>query len=80
MGKIFKDSGYETAYFGKWHVPVSSKKKEVHGFDTFLEKEARLDPGPAVEFLKQPHDRPFLAVASFLGPHEVCEWARKEKI
>ena len=80
MGKIFKDFGYETAYFGKWHVPVSFKKKEVHGFDTFLQKEALLDPGPAVEFLKQPRDRPFLAVASFLGPHEVCEWARKEKI
>lgn len=46
MGRIFKDFGYETAYFGKWHVPVSTKKKEVHGFDTFLEKEARFDPGP----------------------------------
>jgi len=26
------------------------------------------------------HDRPFLAVASFLSPHEICQWARKEKI
>ena len=80
LGKIFKDSGYETAYFGKWHVALDRKKKEVHGFDIFEEKTARLDPKPAAEFLKKAHDRPFLAVASFLGPHEICEWARKQKI
>jgi len=80
MGKIFNDAGYETAYFGKWHVSLSAKTTEVHGFETFREKEAKLDPAPAAEFLKKKHDRPFLAVASFLGPHEICEWARKQKI
>jgi arylsulfatase A-like enzyme len=81
MGKLFKDSGYETAYFGKWHVAFDSKQKEVHGFDEFDEdKITRLNPARAVEFIKKSHDRPFLAVASFLGPHEICEWARKEDI
>ncbi|MCH9022436.1 MAG: sulfatase-like hydrolase/transferase, partial [Planctomycetes bacterium] len=80
MGKIFKDSGYETAYFGKWHIALDSKNKEVHGFDTFDDKSSRSNPARAVEFLKKTHDRPFLAVASFLGPHEICQWARKEEI
>ena len=80
MGKLFADAGYETAYFGKWHIAISAKKKEVHGFETFAEKGARLDPAPAAEFLEKRHDRPFLVVASFLGPHEICEWARKQKI
>ena len=80
MGKIFQDAGYETAYFGKWHIAFDAKQKDVHGFQTFVSNEAILDPAPIAEFLKQPHDRPFLAVASFLGPHEICQWARKEDV
>jgi arylsulfatase A-like enzyme len=80
LGKVFKDAGYETAYFGKWHIPLDTSEKAVHGFDEFEERSARLDPVPAARFLRQSHDRPFFAVASFLGPHEICEWARKEKI
>jgi len=80
LGKPFRDAGYETAYFGKWHIPLNPKETAVHGFDLFEEKSARLDPAPAAAWLKQKHDRPFFAVASFLGPHEICEWARKQKI
>ena len=71
MGKILKDAGYETAYSGKWHVPISRKKTDVHGFGTA--------EGTA-EFLMKAHDRPFLAVASFLGPHEICQWSRRQKL
>jgi len=80
LGKLFKEAGYETAYFGKWHIAFDRKKKDVHGFETFDEKNSRLNPAPAAAFLKKTHKRPFLAVASFLGPHEICEWARKQKI
>ena len=78
MGKLFKDAGYETGYFGKWHIAMSTRKKDVHGFDTV--KGGNADPAPVAGFLKKKHGRPFLAVASFLGPHEICEWARKQKI
>ena len=78
MGKLFKDAGYETGYFGKWHIALSTGKKDVHGFDTY--HKANADAGPVSEFLKTKRSRPFLAVASFLGPHEICEWARKQKI
>ena len=80
MGTIFKDSGYETAYFGKWHIALDSKKKEVHGFETLREKDAKHNPAGVAEFIRKKYDRPFLAVASFLGPHEICQWARKENI
>jgi arylsulfatase A-like enzyme len=80
LGKRFKKAGYETAYFGKWHIPLSPKKKNDHGFDIFVDKGAQLNPKPAAAFLKQKHDKPYLAVASFLSPHEICEWARKEKL
>ena len=79
MGKIFRDAGYETGYFGKWHIAVDGKRKDIHGFDT-TDFGAKQNPAPAATFLKKPHDHPFLAVVSFLGPHEICQWARKEKI
>lgn len=80
MGKLFKDAGYETAYFGKWHIAFDAKRKDVHGFETFGAGGAQLNPAPAAEFIRKPHNRPFLAVASFLGPHEICQWARKEDV
>ena len=80
LGKLFARAGYKTAYFGKWHLPVKQKDKSTHGFKTFVEREARQSSAPVVAFLQKTHTRPFLAVASFLGPHEICQWARKEKI
>lgn len=79
LGKIFKDAGYETAYFGKWHIAFDVKQKEFHGFDTFL-PEGELNPQPVSDFLKQKHNRPFFAVASFLGPHEICQWSRRQDL
>ena len=28
----------------------------------------------AIKFLRQPHDKPFLLVASILNPHDICEY------
>jgi len=79
MGRLFKDAGYETGYFGKWHAALDEKRKDIHGFAS-TDFKARQDPRPAAAFLERPHDRPFFAVASFLGPHEICQWARKEAV
>jgi len=79
MGRLFKDAGYDTGYFGKWHAALDEKRKDIHGFDT-ADFKARQDAGPISAYLKKRHDRPFFAVASFLGPHEICQWARKEAV
>lgn len=47
-----------------------------YGFDTILtpnerEELARL----GADFLRQPHDRPFLLVASLINPHDICYMA-----
>ena len=80
IGKLFKDAGYETGYFGKWHIALKEEEKEIHGFDIVHERNSRLDSKPAAEFIKQKHNKPFFAVASFLSPHEICQWARKEEL
>lgn len=80
IGKIFKDAGYETGYFGKWHIPLKEDRKDIHGFDTFVGKDSQQDAKPAAAFIKQKHDKPFFVVASFLSPHEICQWSRFQEI
>ncbi|WP_340110683.1 sulfatase family protein [Maribellus mangrovi] len=85
MGKMMKKVGYRTGYVGKWHLPVSSKEKNVHGFDYMVEKvyndyaDASI-PYDCYEFLKKPGKQPFLLVASFTNPHDICEWARGDQL
>jgi len=35
MGKILKDGGYETGYFGKWHIAFDEDNRKIHGFWSF---------------------------------------------
>ena len=36
MGQLFKDSGYATAMFGKWHLGIDPQSLPgAHGFDEF---------------------------------------------
>lgn len=69
MGQVFAKAGYETVYGGKQHVPMTI---EAAGFKAIAKDEG---PGLAetcASFLHQPHARPFLMVASFINPHDIC--------
>jgi len=80
MGRIFKEAGYDTGFFGKWHMPFREANKNEHGFDTYIGKEGRYSGVPASEFIRKDRERPFLAVASYLNPHNICEWSRGQKL
>jgi arylsulfatase A-like enzyme len=80
MGRIFKESGYDTGFFGKWHMPFRVDKPEEHGFETYIGKKGRYSGVPCSEFLKKDRKHPFLAIASFLNPHNICEWSRGQKL
>ena len=84
MGTVFKQAGYETGYTGKWHLPISSKDSSLHGFDFmgYTDKD-RGDFGrakPGIDFINQKHKNPFLLVVSLMNPHNICQWARGEKL
>jgi arylsulfatase A-like enzyme len=70
MGSLFRNAGYETAYGGKDHV--------VGGVDKCGFAKLKVDSSDestaaaCVAFLKQKHDKPFLLVASFVNPHDIC--------
>jgi len=81
LGTYFRRGGYDTAYSGKWHLCFNEKDSNTHGFEIVTGKgQGGHDDGVTVgvkEFLARPHDKPFLLVASFLNPHNICEWARR---
>jgi len=74
LGNVFRSAGYQTVYGGKTHAHMTL---ETMGFETIRQK-IRGDAGLAeasARFLRQPHDRPFLLVASFDNPHDICYMA-----
>lgn len=85
MGKMLKDGGYKTGYVGKWHLPIPTTKVSQHGFDyientNFLDYNDAATPSYCARFLKENKNNPFLLVASFLNPHDICEWARGDAL
>jgi choline-sulfatase len=88
MGRIFQSGGYETGYFGKWHIPCPVARVDIHGFVT-----SKMGQGPfgsesvdtvtaadAAAFIQQKHKAPFLAIASFLNPHNITQWSRGQAL
>lgn len=85
MGRIFQNGGYKTGYVGKWHLPVPVAKVSQHGFDyientNFLDYNDAGTPAYCARFIKENSTQPFLLVASFLNPHDICEWARGDAL
>jgi len=82
VSRLLKAAGYDTGYVGKWHIPHPAADSEWHGFDYVRHTRANGEdpevPGACIEFLQQKRTKPFFLVASFVDPHDICEWARME--
>ena len=86
MGTWFRNSGYETAYYGKWHLLYNPKAVDEHGFENMeppvtpqtrgMSPDTRAADA-AVQFIARNHEKPFMMFVSFLNPHNICEWARR---
>ncbi|MCH7751398.1 MAG: sulfatase-like hydrolase/transferase [Planctomycetes bacterium] len=79
LGMTMKQAGYDTGYFGKWHIQPRQTENNLswHGFDTINTRgidteKARL----SVDFIKRKRDKPFFMITSLLNPHDICQWAR----
>ncbi len=69
MGQLFSKAGYETVYGGKQHVPMSI---EEAGFRNIEKNSGPKLAETCAQFLRQKRDKPFLMVASFINPHDIC--------
>ena len=81
MGEIFRGAGYKTVYGGKWHLPKSFDgmtgfEKLVGGSALGKDMDAPLSAACAKWLLAAPAE-PFLMVASFMNPHDICDWIRQ---
>ncbi len=80
-GQIFREAGYDTGYAGKWHCPAAYPTDGIPGYEVLntttrpgklaqVVDEATMNV--AVEFLRRKREKPFLAVVSFINPHDIC--------
>lgn len=80
MGELFRDAGYKTVYGGKWHLPKSFDG--MTGFEKLIGGNGlgRIMDRPLArrcsEWLLNAPKEPFLMVASFMNPHDICSWIR----
>jgi len=72
MGKAMSEAGYETAYYGKWHVGYSGSDN----YQTFAGGSDIQSRDNAVNFLKKSRTKPFFLTVSFTMPHPVADLAR----
>jgi len=77
LGAVFRDAGYDTVYGGKVHLPGAAPRggPETYGFRRLTPNQRDGLATACADFLRQPHDRAFLLVASFINPHDICYMA-----
>jgi len=76
MGHVFRNAGYKVLYGGKQHLP----KMDIEdlGFDVFETDEREGLADTCADLLSKPSDDPFLMVASFINPHDICYMAIRD--
>lgn len=83
MGEILRAAGYETVYGGKWHLPKSFDgmtgfTRLIGGSSQGADMDAPLAAACA-DWLRKKPKQPFAMVASFMNPHDICDWIRRHK-
>lgn len=76
LGNLVKNKGYDCAYAGKWHLPTNSIEDDEWGFRVLNKYGDRGLAESCINFLNEEHSNPFFMVASFINPHNICQFAR----
>ena len=71
MGRLLRQAGYETVFGGKTHW-ARGLNYETCGFDNLTRDDREELAQACVDYLHQEHSKPFLLVASFINPHDIC--------
>lgn len=84
VGRLASAAGYDTAYVGKWHVPIHTDDTALHGFADMrnITNEGRDDLvlQPCDAILRQSRTNPFFLVAALINPHDAAEYARGQPL
>jgi choline-sulfatase len=71
---LFRSAGYRTVFGGKTHWPRPMTPESI-GFEYLTADQREGLAEACVQFLRQKHEQPFLLVASFINPHDICMMA-----
>jgi len=71
MGWLFRNAGYDTGYGGKVHLP-KGMNPEAMGFDRITTDQRAGLADACTGFIRKDREKPFLLVASFINPHDIC--------
>ncbi|MBI4902254.1 MAG: sulfatase-like hydrolase/transferase [Acidobacteria bacterium] len=74
LGHTFRNAGYETVFGGKTHWPRPMTAESI-GFEYITRDEREGLAQECETFLRRKHDKPFLLIASFINPHDICYMA-----
>ncbi|MHB9131779.1 MAG: sulfatase family protein [Armatimonadota bacterium] len=77
LGFLVRDAGYDCVYGGKLHAP--SNDATLHGFRPLCGQDDTMLAESCIEYVHDARE-PFLLVASFDNPHNICEWARNQNL
>ena len=80
LGSLVAAAGYDCAYAGKWHVNTVTIPDGEFGFRRIKDNGDIGLAESCVEYLRERDKKePFFLVASFINPHNICEYARGQK-
>ena len=81
LGRIMSASGYDCYYAGNRSFALS-REPEICGFEPLSESRDAEMAVDCREFLldrgQENGSNPFFLVASFINPHNICQWAREQ--
>ncbi len=80
LGFQLLNAGYNCLYAGKWHVHETNIPTEGTGFRKVCNMNDPVLVEQCIPYLKEKSEKPMFLVASFLNPHEICEYARRESL
>ncbi|MBP8789906.1 MAG: sulfatase-like hydrolase/transferase [Breznakibacter sp.] len=79
IGFVLQSGGYDCLYAGKWHIPETDIPVG-RGFTKICGMDDRILVDACRPYLATDRQKPLFLVASFLNPHEICEYARNESL
>ncbi len=79
IGFVLQAGGYDCLYAGKWHIP-EIEIPQGKGFSKICGMDDRMIAEASRPHLAADRQKPLFLVASFLNPHEICEFARNETL
>jgi arylsulfatase A-like enzyme len=70
IGRTFRNAGYKTGYFGKWHLGDESGPLDEFGFGTYVRGKDEAVSQAAAAWIRD-QSGPWLAWISVLNPHDI---------